>query len=81
MAFSNIWKYPYVWLIRAIKHECGKNVESRLESAKRTKYALKGSGIHGTNGIDAIAASLRLVCGLQVLPLKKKTYYKLRNFS
>ena len=67
---------------------CDKNIESRIESARRTKYALMGSGIHGTNGIDAKTSfSLystyvlpRLLYGLEVLPLRKKHITSLENF-
>jgi hypothetical protein len=40
--------------ILILKNECNKNIEARLESARRTKYALMGSGFHGTNGIDDV---------------------------
>jgi hypothetical protein len=70
----------HLGIIRSEKNECNKNIEARLESARRTKYALMRSGFHGTNGIDAVASYRihhtyvlpRLIYGLEVLPLKKK---------
>ena len=46
----------HLGIIRSEKNECSKNIEARLESARRTKYSLMGSGFHGTNGIDAVTA-------------------------
>ena len=42
--------------IRSEKNECNKNIEARLENARRTKYALMGSGFHGTTGIYAVTS-------------------------
>jgi hypothetical protein len=74
--------------IRSEKNECNKNIEARLENARRTKYALIGSGFHGTNGIDAVTSYRiyhtyvlpRLIYGLEVLPLKKKHVENLESF-
>ena len=62
--------------------------EARLENARRTKYALMGSGFHGTNGIDAATSYKiyhtyvlpKLIYGLEVLPLKKKHVENLESF-
>jgi hypothetical protein len=50
----------------------------RFKVARRTKYALMGSGVHGTNGLDPKTSYQiyntyvlpRLLYGLEVLPLK-----------
>ena len=44
----------HLGIIRSEKNECNKNIEARLESARRPKYALMGSGFHGTSGIDDV---------------------------
>ena len=46
----------HLGIIRSEKNECNKNIEAWLESARRTKYALMGSGFHGRNCIDAVTA-------------------------
>jgi hypothetical protein len=74
--------------IRSEKNECNKNIEARLENARHTKYALIGSGFHGTNGIDAVTSYRiyhtyvlpRLIYRLEVLPLKKKHVENLESF-
>jgi hypothetical protein len=73
---------------RSEKNECCKNIEARLENARGTKYALMGSGFHGTNGMDAVTSYKiyhtyvlpRLIYGLEVLPLKKKHVENLEAF-
>ena len=78
----------HLGIIRSEKNECSKNIEARLESARRTKYALMGSGFHGTNGIDAVTSYRiyhtyvlpRLIYKLEVLPLKKKHVENLESF-
>jgi hypothetical protein len=44
----------HLGIIRPEKNECNKNIEARLESARRPKYSLRGSGFHGTSGIDDV---------------------------
>jgi hypothetical protein len=36
-------------VIRADKKETKANIETNIQTARRTKYALVGSGFHGTN--------------------------------
>ena len=75
-------------IIRSEKNECSKNIEARLENARRTQYALIGSGFYGTNGIDAVTSYKiyhtyvlpRLIYGLEVLPLKTKHVENLETF-
>ena len=78
----------HLGIIRSKKNECSKSIEARLENARRTKYALMGSGFHGTNGIDAVTSYKiyhiyvlpRLIYGLEVLPLKRKHVENLESF-
>jgi len=42
----------HLGLKRTSKNECEINILDRLKVARRTKYALMGSGVHGTNGLD-----------------------------
>ena len=42
----------HLGLKRTSKNECEINIWDRLKVARRTKYALMGSGVHGTNGLD-----------------------------
>ena len=60
----------------------------RFKVARRTKYALMGSGVHGTNGLDPKTSYQiyntyvlpRLLYGLEVLPLKTTHIHKLEDF-
>ena len=69
------------------KNECEINILDRRKVA-RTKYALMGSGVHGTNGLDSKTtyqiyntyALPRLLFGLEVLPLKTTHINKLEDF-
>ena len=78
----------HLGIIRSEKNECSKNIEARIENARRTKYALIGSCFHGMNGIDDVTCYKiyytyvlsRLIYGLEVLPLKKKHVENLETF-
>ena len=39
---------------RANKLENDINIKERIRTARRTKYSLMGSDLHGTNGVDPI---------------------------
>ncbi|CAG2228458.1 unnamed protein product [Mytilus edulis] len=64
------------------------NIKERIQTARRTKYALMGSGVHGTNGLNpAISYQIyktyvipRLTYGLEVLPLTKSNIEELEIF-
>ncbi|CAG2219813.1 unnamed protein product [Mytilus edulis] len=64
------------------------NIKERIHTARRTKYALMGSGVHGTNGLNpAISYQIyktyvipRLTYGLEVLPLTKSNIEELEIF-
>ena len=68
----------HLGLQRTSKDECEINILDRLKVARGTKYALMGSGVHGTNGLDPKTSYQiyntyvlpRLLYGLEVLPLK-----------
>jgi hypothetical protein len=70
------------------KNEGEINILDRLKVARRTKYALMGSGVHGTNELDPKTtyqiyntyALPRLLFGLEVLPLKTTHINKLEDF-
>ena len=78
----------HLGIIRSEKNECNKNIEARIVNARRTKYALMGSGFHGTNGIGAVTCYKiyytyvlpKLINGLEVLQLKKKHVDNLETF-
>ncbi|CAC5387799.1 unnamed protein product [Mytilus coruscus] len=64
------------------------NIKERIQTARRTKYALMGSGVHGTNGLNqSISYQIyktyvipRLTYGLEVLPLTKSNTEELEIF-
>ena len=64
------------------------NVKDRIQTARRTRYALMGSGVHGTNGLNPeISYQIyrtyvipRLIYGLEVLPLTKSNLEDLEKF-
>ncbi|CAC5411757.1 unnamed protein product [Mytilus coruscus] len=64
------------------------NIKERIQIARRTQYALMGSGVHGTNGLNpAISYQIyktyvipRLTYGLEVLPLTKSNIEELEIF-
>jgi hypothetical protein len=83
-----LYKDLNLGIIRSEKNECYKNIEARLESARRPNYALMGSGVHGTNGIDDVTSYRiyhtyvlqRLIYGLEVFPLKTTHVENLESF-
>ena len=70
----------HLGIIRSENNENSINVHERIQAARRTKYALMGSGVHGNNGIDPLTSYQiykiyvipKLTYGLEVLPLTKK---------
>ncbi|VDI13436.1 Hypothetical predicted protein [Mytilus galloprovincialis] len=74
---------------RTTRKECDINIEDRIKSARRTKYALMNSGLHGTNGLNPkISVTIiyksyvlpRLLYGLEVLTLTKTQMELLEKF-
>ena len=73
---------------RTTRKECDINIEDRIKSARRTKYALMNSGLHGTNGLNPkISVTIyksyvlpRLLYGLEVLTLTKAQMELLEKF-
>ncbi|CAC5361769.1 unnamed protein product [Mytilus coruscus] len=78
----------HLGIIRAEKNECQINIQERIQIARRTKYALMGSGVHGTNGLDPPTSYNiyktyvvpRLIYGLEVLPMTKANIEQLEKF-
>ena len=66
----------HLGVIRADKKETKPNIETNIQTARRTKYALMGSGFHGTNGLHPqISYKIyktyvipKLIYGLEILP-------------
>ena len=78
----------HLGLIRSAKYEGNKNVDERIKLARRTQYALIGTGLHGTNGLDPVTSYKiyktyvlpRLIYGLEVLSLNKADVSQLEKF-
>ena len=78
----------HLGLIRSENNESSINIQERIQTARRTRYALMGSGVHGTNGIDPPTSYQiyrtyvipRLIYGLEVLPLTKGNIDQLEKF-
>lgn len=73
---------------RTNRLENEKNIDNRIKLARRTKYSLMGSGLHGTNGIDPITGYNiyktyvlpRLLYGLEALPMTTTQINTLEKF-
>jgi hypothetical protein len=78
----------HLGVIRADKKETKANIETNIQTARRTKYALMGSGFHGTNGLHPqISYKIyktyvipKLIYGLEILPLNKENMEQLEVF-
>ncbi|CAC5386914.1 unnamed protein product [Mytilus coruscus] len=78
----------HLGIIRAEKNECQINIQERIQIPRRTKYALMGSEVHGTNGLDPSTSYNiyktyfvpRLIYGLEVLPMTKANIEQLEKF-
>ena len=78
----------HLGLIRSGNKEGEINVNERIKIARRTKYALLGTGMHGSNGIDAHTSYKiyktyvlpRLLYGLEVIFLNKSNIQTLELF-
>jgi hypothetical protein len=78
----------HLGVIRADKNETKANIETNIQTARRTKYALMGSGFHGTNGLHPqISYKIyktyvipKLIYGLEILPLNKENMEQLEVF-
>ena len=78
----------YIWAGVSDSKGQAKIILDRFKVARRTKYALMGSGVHGTNGLDPKTSYQiyntyvlpRLLYGLEVLPLKTTHIHKLEDF-
>ena len=78
----------HLGLKRSSKKENEVNIEDRVKSARRTKYALMNSGLHGTNGLSPkISYTIyrtyvlpRLLYGLEILCLTKTQIQILERF-
>ena len=78
----------HLGVIRADKNETNANIETNIQTARRTKYALMGSGFHGTNGLHPqISYKIyktyvipKLIYGLEILPLNKENMEQLEVF-
>ncbi|CAC5381559.1 unnamed protein product [Mytilus coruscus] len=77
----------HLGLTRAENNESHINVQEKIKLARRTKYALMGSGCHGTNGLDPPTSYQiyktyvipRLIYGLEVLPLTRSDIEQLEK--
>ena len=66
----------------------GKVIEKRIKLARRTTYALMGTGMHGYNGINPsvtirmwnMYVRPRMLFGLDCVLLSKKDYSKLSSY-
>ncbi|CAC5357990.1 unnamed protein product [Mytilus coruscus] len=78
----------HLGLKRTLRKECEINKKERIKSARRTKYALMNSDLHGTNGLNPkISVTIyksyvlpRLLYGLEVLTLTKAQMELLEKF-
>ncbi|VDI23737.1 Hypothetical predicted protein [Mytilus galloprovincialis] len=78
----------HLGITRSWKKEGEINVANRIKLARRTLYALMGSGVHGTNGLDPVTSYKiyntyvlpRLLYGLEAIPLNKTNISQLESF-
>ncbi|CAC5355245.1 unnamed protein product [Mytilus coruscus] len=78
----------HLGLQRTNKRENEINIDDRIKLARRAKYSLMSSGLHGTNGVDPITGYNiyktyilpRLLYGLEILPLTKGQIEILEKF-